>query len=342
MIARPKLEAIDAASITQLPTLISGWQSVCYNVLADGTLAVLVTDADITGEQQRLEATDQAGSRPESSSNMAELIAHANAQIWTAIANGPWMVGPSFPLETAYPQFARFGDGRWLIVATRTQDEPNARVLGSDGDLLARFMLGDGIEHIAIDTEERIWVGWFDQGIFGNRGWSLADHEWPPSSNGIGRFTDDGDVLPLPAWPTGVGPIDDCYALSVIGASAWVCPYMNFPLMHLVPGGKPRWWRSRVSGAEAIAIDGDYAVLAGGYTADANRLALIAIRGSGAGEYAPLRATWRLPLRRLPPSESTPGRVWHRPDLLTGCDDTIHLVDDGTWYRWRIQDLTRP
>jgi hypothetical protein len=109
-------------------------------------------------------------------------------------------------------------------------------VLAPDGVILDRLTLGDGIEHVAIDAEDRVWVGWFDEGMFGNDGWRVPGQEWPPSSNGVACFTADGALLPLPVWPVEAGTIADCYALNVVGAGAWACPYTEFPLVRFVPG----------------------------------------------------------------------------------------------------------
>ena len=336
--ARPA--AIEAASMSHLPTLMVEWQPVSYAVLADGSLGVLATDVDLAGEHERINAAFQGSTPPDPPSKLGELCANGDARIWITTPNGTWVAGPTFPLETPFPRFCRFGDGRWLIVASRTQGKPNARVLTSEGTLLHRLMLGDGIEHVALDANDRIWVGWFDEGMFGNDDWRVPGQEWPPSSNGVACFTDDGQLLPLPLWPTEAGTIADCYALNPTDAGAWACPYTDFPLVRLVPGEPSRWWRSDIAGPKAVAIDGDRAVLAGGYTKDANRVALVTLGGNGEGEQASVLATWELPFRRLPPSENSWAPVWDDPNLLAGCGDTLHLVDDGLWYRWRVRDLT--
>jgi len=340
MNAPAQTAAISTASKSHLPS-ISGWQPVCYAVLADGALAMMTTDVDLVGEHQRINAAFRASTSPKPPSRLGELCAKGNAKIWTITPTGAWVAGPIFPLETPFPQFDMFGDGRWLVVASRTREDANARVLNSDGKILKRLMLGDGIEHVAVDGGHRIWVGWFDEGMFGNDDWRVPGQEWPPSSNGVACFAEDGDLLPLPHWPADAGTIADCYALNVTGAGVWVCPYTDFPLVHFALGEPTRWWRVGIVGAKAVAIDGAHAVLAGGYTNEANRLALVGLDGNGAGENASVLSTWHLPLRRLPPSDDNGAAVWHHPSLLTGRGDTIHLVDDGIWYRWRVRDLTR-
>jgi hypothetical protein len=72
--------------------------------------------------------------------------------------------------------------------------------------------------------------------------------------------------------------------MTVTEDSAWVCPYTEFPLLHLRPGHPVRWWRNELFGVEAIATDGKYAFLAGGYGNDAARLAFVELEGRGQGE----------------------------------------------------------
>lgn len=242
-----------------------------------------------------------------------------------------------FPLETPYPLIDRFADDRWLVVGSRTRGEPNARVFAPDGALLARFTLGDGIEHIAIDSADRIWVGWFDEGMFG-KGWSVPGMEWPPSSNGVACFAPDGSVVDVPLWPKDAGIIADCYALTPAGSGVWTSPYMDFPLVRFVPGKPARWWRSELAGPKAIAVDGTHAIVAGGYRDDAARLALVLLEEPGTGEAAVPLATWRMPLRPAASAQNDWAPVWEPPSLLAGRGDTLHLVDDGRWHQWQVAD----
>jgi hypothetical protein len=317
-----------------LPAIPEGWQALHHSILPDGTLAVVVTDVDLASEWSRLSAADGQADPP---SRINELTKLGWARLLTGGVGG-WQEGPGFPLETPHPIFSRFADGRWLVVGSRTRSEPNARIFAADGALLERFLLGDGIDHIVIDNADRIWVGWFDEGMFGNRGWQVPGHEWPPSSNGVACFTADGALAELPVWPEKAGMIADCYALTPAGSGVWASPYTEFPLVRFVPGKPVRWWRSQLAGPKAIAINGTYALVAGGYGDDAARLVLVQLGGTGNGEDAAPLATWRMPLRPAPPSQNDWSPVWERPALLTGRDDTLHLVDDSKWYQWRVAD----
>jgi hypothetical protein len=129
-------------------------------------LAILATDVDLAGEHQRMLAALQAStSAPPSRLN--QLAAGGVAKIWM-MPSGGWTEGPAFPLETPFPRFDRFSDGRWLVVASR-------------------------------DAADCIWVGWFDEGIFGNDDWRVPGKEWPPSSNGVACLY----RLPAGAFPLG-------------------------------------------------------------------------------------------------------------------------------------------
>lgn len=322
------------ARIASLPI---GWQAVAYTVLSDGMLAVLGADVDLAAEQRRVfDAMQAQPSDLDVPSRIAELVEGGIARIWTVVQS-EWADGPTFPLETPYPSFDRFSDGRWLVPSARTDNSPNARVIAPSGDLLQRFTLGDGIQHVGIDATDRIWVGWFDEGIFGNDDWRVPGLEWPPSSNGVACFAMDGSLLPLPVWPEGVDSIADCYALNTVGGGSWICPYEEFPLVRFAVGEPTRWWRSDLAGPSAIAVDGSYALIAGGYRAEANRLALVSLDGAGRGENARLVGSWRMPLRPRPAANEWEP-VWDPPTLLTGRGDVLHLVSDGVWYRWRVAD----
>lgn len=235
--------------------------------------------------------------------------------------------------------FDQFADGRWLVVATRTDVKPNARVFAADGALFTRFMLGDGIEHVAIDRADNVWVGWFDEGIYGNENWIPSGEEKPPSIRGIGCFDPLGRVLPLPDFPPEPGNISDCYALTTGNADAWACTYTDFPILHLQADQPLRWWKNNHAGPSAIAVNGSHALLAGGYGAKANQLTLVVLGGSGQGEMAQTILRRTMPLTRLPVSKTDWAPVWDTPILLQGCGDTIHLIDGDHWFRWCIADL---
>ncbi len=328
--------AAPTAAMSCLADLPTEWQPVHQAILTDGSLAVLATDVDLAGEHQRSNVAWRAQVKLDPPSRLSELAAAGRARIWTTTPTSTWREGPIFALGSVYPKLDRFADGRWLVVDSLSR-EPNARVLSPEGIVLDRFRLGIGVEHLAI-YKDRIWVGWNDESVFSNGDLHVPGQEVAHSAHAVLCFSDNGKPLFFPAWPEHGGFVVDPYALNVDDTGAWCCPYMAaldyFPLIRLVPGEPARWWRNDLKGSVAIATDGDHVVLAGGYEPD--RLALLSLPGTGSGEQAPVLATWSMPL----PLRS-PGSTWasERPTLLVGRGDTIHLVQDQIWYRWRVRDL---
>lgn len=167
----------------------------------------------------------------------------------------------------------RLPDGFLLVGARcwwrRTGIEENAAAYDWSGRLQRRFTLGDGIEDVRTTPSGRAWVSYFDEGIFGNRGWN---HPGPPcigepgclgfDSTGEIRARFDGDAA-------GAGPIADVYALNVAGdGEVWLYPYLDFPIVRWSGGGeRPRYrtWSCPIAGAHALAVSGDRALLVGSY-----------------------------------------------------------------------------
>jgi hypothetical protein len=319
--------------ISPLAPIPEDWLALHHSILSDGALAVVATDVDLASEWSRIFACDGVIDPPSRIKELTD-IGRARLLIWK---EDHWQEGPTFALETPHPLLDRFSNGDWLVVGSRARGEPNARVLSSDGTLLSRFMLGDGIEYIAIDSADRIWVGWFDEGMFGE-GWSVPGLEWPPSSNGVACFAPDGSVVDVPPWPKDAGIIADCYALAPAGSGVWAIPYMDFPLVRFAPGEPARWWRSELAGLRAVAVDGPHSLVAGGYNDDAARLTLLRLDEPGEGEDVVPLATWRMPVRAARPVRKDWAPVWEPPALLIGRGDTLHLIDDGKWHQWRVAD----
>jgi len=129
---------------------------------------------------------------------------------------------------------------------------------------------------------------------------------------------------------------------AAVRGGAWACPYTDFPLLHFQPGSWVRW-SNELGGSTALAVSDGHALLAGGYGADADRLALVALYGKGNGNAAKILALWRLPLAPRAPQQGEhadvhAGHPWQQAMLLTGRGDTIHLIQDATWHRWWVSD----
>ena len=134
------------------------------------------------------------------------------------------------PTDAFYTFVQPLPDSRWLFVGSRSggPGNRNAHVLDRNGNHLYSFNAGDGIEHIQATTAGDVWVGYFDEGIFG---------EGELSHSGLVCLSDTGTPL-VRFWediaePNHLPGIDDCYALNVADKEVWVSYYSAFPLVKL-------------------------------------------------------------------------------------------------------------
>ena len=292
---------------TPLPLTPKGWFVYRYYLLSDGALAVVWTDRDVNAEYRAWMAS---GDKQHLSQRMPDFWdGKAQLALVTELdASDPI----SIPL-VRYPIIDRFPDGRWLVTSARAGDnEFNAHILAEDGQPTSSFALGDGIEHVRCAQDGTIWIGYFDEGVFGDSA----------GSGGIVQFAANGQ----PLWSyndseaTGQSIIDECYALTVAGDEIWACFYSEFPILR-VKGGQKALWTNKIFGAKALAVDGAIVLLAGGYDEDANRLALVRLE-QGA---AKLIGAFQCP-------------EIENADLISGHSSVIHVVKNERWTRFSVSD----
>ncbi|MDM5210986.1 hypothetical protein QUF94_05995 [Peribacillus sp. NJ4] len=113
-----------------------------------------------------------------------------------------------------------FSDGTIMLVGSRCEynegkPDKNARFYDNNGQFLYALTFGDGIQSVQVDEQDRIWISYFDEGVFGNYGW-----DEPIGRHGLILFDRQGNIL----WHAGEFGISDCYALNV-ASSDKVCFY---------------------------------------------------------------------------------------------------------------------
>jgi hypothetical protein len=164
------------------------------------------------------------------------------------------------------------GDGEWLLARSRadgTGDE-NAHVYGSHGHRLRSFHAGDGIQDVQATEGGKVWVSFFDEGVFGE---TELGRSGLVCLDGRGRcLFQFADVV-----GAGVPDIADCYAMNVVSdGEVWLDYYTDFPLVRLVGGKVEGIWRNiPVKGSSGFAVAGDTALFVGGYK---NRDHLVLVR----------------------------------------------------------------
>ncbi len=224
--------------------------------------------------------------------------------------------------------------GRFLVAGARCRwrrDGPdrNGVLYDPDGQVISQHVLGDGIEHVLATSTGQVWVGYFDEGIYGNYGWGQADTQEPIGAYGIVRFSPGLE----PAWHypryTEVGPwdaISDCYALNVDDTCAWACYDTDFPVVRIredtVTG-----WDNDIKGARALAVANSRVALFGGYGPDHDRLAVTELNAG----HARLGGEYRIVLpggQPLPPGTQ-----------VTGRGPRLHFLTDTDWYQLDVGDI---
>lgn len=292
---------------TPLPRAPEGWFAYRYYLLSDGALAVVWTDRDINAEYRAWMAS---GDKLHLSQMMPDFW-DGKAQLVLVTE-----VEASDPISIAlvrYPIIDRFPDGRWLVISARAGDnEFNAHILAEDGQPTRSFALGDGIEHVRCAQDGTIWVGYFDEGVFGDSA----------GSGGIVQFDANGQALWSYNDSEGAGQsfIDECYALTLAEDEIWACFYSDFPILR-VKGGQKTLWTNKVFGAKALAVDGAVVLLAGGYDEDANRLAFVRLEQGD----AKLIGAFQCP-------------EFEYADLISGHSSAIHVVKNEIWTRISASD----
>lgn len=223
--------------------------------------------------------------------------------------------------------------GRVLVVGARCHwradsgAERNAAVYDADGTLVLEQTLGDGIEHVLTTAGGAVWVGYFDEGVFGNYGWGDTNSPEPIGAAGLIRFTADLQVdwrFPYEGHPWGT--IDDCYALNVDGETAWACYYTDFPLVRIDDNAMTGWRNDLAEGVKAVVVGERTVGLFGGYGADRDRLLVASLGDSeltALGEYRLV----------LPDGSPLP------PGLIVARGTRLHLWAGQDWYGLSLADL---
>lgn len=171
-------------------------------------------------------------------------------------------------LSVAHPLVQPLPGGEFLVVGGRCAWRPdgperNALIVDSDGRIQRTGTLGDGIEHMLVDDNGEIWVGYFDEGIFGNFGWGNPGPE-PLGSPGIVRWSLQFEKV----WEYQAVDdywLADCYALNVGSDRIWACPYTDFPILEIVSDRATVRATTDVSGPRGLLVAGENVALMGDY-----------------------------------------------------------------------------
>ncbi|WP_143118528.1 SseB family protein [Actinomadura madurae] len=243
------------------------------------------------------------------------------------------------PLQTdlAVPLVQVLSGDRVLVVGARCRHrggegpEHNAAIYDKQGHLRATGTLGDGIERIRTDVGDGIWVGYGDEGIYGNFGWGGPEGPEPIGQRGLARFTDGLAIdrrFPVgTAWPL---PVEAC-GFTLVGTTAWVT-YHNgredLVVQFEEAGRLEGWALEDTSGGTAVPV-GPAVVLVGGQHGEHDLLTVVDLAD------APPRPGPQYRLS-LPDDAELGAYSWHEHR------NTLHVFTDTTWWTAELLPDIRP
>jgi hypothetical protein len=170
-------------------------------------------------------------------------------------------VGDGRPYETRlsavtarFPHLAALPDGGFVVADARSREgERQVQVFDALGRASWTFRVGDAIEHLLTDEAGDLWVGYFDEGVYGD----------PSSAPGLRHWSATGESLWSYRPAASADSISDCYALNVSGRTAWACPYTRFPLLEIGAGHAVRVRENPVRSVLGFAVHAERVVLFG-------------------------------------------------------------------------------
>lgn len=228
-----------------------------------GLVAVWSSNEGQTGLLGRDEPVTGGGTFPVTSPASRPVVALAT-YVGSTSATSVTVV-PALPV--AHPHVDVLADGSFLVVGARCRWQPagpeqNALVIDQEGRIVRRGCLGDGIEHLQVASDGTIWVGYFDEGVFGNFGWGRPG---PPPLGAGGIVAWSPELTKVWELDPDQGLVADCYALNVSSDAVFACPYTDFPVVRITHG-QPLVLPTRgVSGPRGILASGDQVGLIGAY-----------------------------------------------------------------------------
>lgn len=278
----------------------------------------MLSTFDLTCAQAQMDH-QPGGAQPPIPQDARSVVLTLHDSEWREVAN--------FARRSYHYDFDVAEDGWSIVAEPRCRPGDRNATAFANGAAISRYCVGDGIQHIQCDTKGGFWVGYFDEGVFGNYGWGDGQGGPEPiGACGLRRFTRDGDTALK--YPNDNGDIADCYAMNVVEDVAWICAYTDFPIVALSAGGaRKEWINTRVRGATSLAVGANAVALVGGYRGEHRRVALVKLERAGA------RVT----------KDTTLQEVFPRTDLsrfqVLARGAHIHLVDQTDWLSIAIDDI---
>jgi len=260
------LTDIVLTKLCAIPSAGDGYVQVSESVAADGSLLFLFIEPEGAAAASRAIAERGNAVFPQH----PRMDKGYRFRLVRVAAGGVATTVELPPLDLAFVMVDVFPDGRVLLVGPRvswrseTDFDRNGAVIDPETGAVSRILLGDGIEDVFVDARGRIWVSYFDEGVFGEFGWS--DPGPPPiGSSGLMVFDATGAILWTYPWQGGEPAIDDCYAMNVSGDAAAIYFYSSFPVCTITRDFALSFFATPLRGCKAFAIAEGRVLFSGQY-----------------------------------------------------------------------------
>lgn len=174
------------------------------------------------------------------------------------------------PMNITFPYVDLFSDGGCVLVGARSSwrskhdFDLNGALIERGTKVAKRVCFGDGIESLGIDGKDRIWISYFDEGVFGNFGWS---HTGPTGlgAGGVNCFDRTGELLWQHNREDASEHIDDCYAMNVSPFGVWFYFYSAFKIASIKESYSVEYFDTPISGSDSFVTDGHRFVFSSQY-----------------------------------------------------------------------------
>jgi hypothetical protein len=309
------LPAITLKNGIEIPEMFEGLKRVQASVVSADTLAALYSDA----ASQWIDDSEGWKVVPDPSGEAVIVLFHKD---------GSAKPSRRFRIQSAWIVFAIGPDGNWVVGRTRrrigTGDVKDTTIYNSEGDIIRAFDAGGHIGFMQISEDGSIWIGHEDD---------------DPETNlkklgGISHFDPDGsEVLYHSCAGLSNTPNNNgaafwcCYALNIIGSSAWAQHYSSMAVTRFDPDGTAKSWETENNGAVALAIRDPVVARIGRY--DENRFKISVFRLMEAPQSEPLGVI----------HFDIEGQKPKYISWIDGKGDTFHVVHDNKWYRITLDDI---
>ncbi|MFD3447422.1 hypothetical protein ACFDTO_22780 [Microbacteriaceae bacterium 4G12] len=170
----------------------------------------------------------------------------------------------------------------WLLVNARVSNntDHNAFIYKEDGSIITSFHIGDGIEHVQVTENGDIWVGYFDEGIYGHT--ELAQ-------SGLNCFNQKGELTFEFFLSDDVPIIDACYALNAAtNEEVYTYYYTDFPLVQIKNKREYKVFQNfSIEGCRAFAVWKEHVLFGHGYK-DKGLIHLYSTKNKSTVTYTPV------------------------------------------------------